>query len=517
MNRKNLYVFGLLLLNLALPALVPAQNLILDGGFDSGTMVRGLALKGTSAYGQWAGVHGEYGWTIVETGSNKVLSACGKGFAREKQWLNQSKLIFQEVSGKSMLPGSYTLKFKCQCASSLLTVGHMEVSVAQRTEGPAEIIVHIEKPDDKKPKGYNILKEQSLLTGQPTEITGPGMWRTVEIPFEVPAGGKSLLVMFYGMVDTGSFRIDDVSLTRKGGSPVPPEKTAVSYNIVEKLLEKPVAPATAAVVTPKQASAPVTPKQASAPVTPKQAPAPVTATPAPVKAPVPVVVAALQPAPVPVPVEKPVPTPMVVEKPAPAAVPAPVPVTVTAAPLPRPVPVPVRPPVENLILSGDFSGASLALPTATGDTTAELSGRWLRSVTSPWEISPYGGNMGSYARAAASRETSLLLYVASDAKRSAGSYLLNFDYILADPSDVLGVKVFVSDRDITIGTDGGNFRMNNPQRPADMVILPTSASWIKYSMPVELGSGYNYIYVLFTGSGIGNTGIDNISLSPRRR
>lgn len=459
MNRKTFYTFGLLLIGIISPSSLLAQNLILDGGFDSGTLVRGLALKGASAYGQWVGVYGEYGWTFVETGSNKVLSACGKGFAREKQWLNQGKRIFQEVSGKSILPGSYTLKFRCQCASSLLAVGHMDVSVAQRTEEPpAEIIVHIEKSEDKDLKGCNILKEQSLLTGQQSEITGMETWRTVEIPFEVPVGGKSLLVAFSGMVDTGSFRIDDVSLTRKGGSPVPPEKTAVNYNIVMKPLEKPVAPVAAASA-------------------PKPAPVPA-ATPAPAVAAAPVAV---------------------------------------AAPLPCPVPVPVHPPVDNLILSGDFSAASLALPAASGDTTAELSGRWIRSAVSPWEISPYGGNLGPYVRAAASREASRLLYVASDVKRSKGNYQLRFDYILTNPSDVLGVKVFVSDRDITIGTDGGDFRMNGSQLSADMTLLPAGASWAAYSLPVELGSGYNYIYVLFTGSGAGNTGIDNVSLSPRRR
>ena len=198
----------------------------------------------------------------------------------------------------------------------------------------------------------------------------------------------------------------------------------------------------------------------------------------------------------------------------PTSVPEPV---VVAPAVPRPVLVPVRPPVDNLILSGDFSGTALALPTAAGDTTAELSGRWIRSVNSAWEISPVGGNLGPYVRAAASRDAGRLLYVASDAKRSKGSYVLRFDYILTDPSDVLGVKVFVSDSDITIGTDGGNFRMNNSQRPNDVVMLPSGASWVTYYLPVELGSGYNYVYVLFVGSGAGNTGIDNVSLVPQRR
>jgi len=184
---------------------------------------------------------------------------------------------------------------------------------------------------------------------------------------------------------------------------------------------------------------------------------------------------------------------------------------------PRPVFAPVRPPVSNLILSGDFSGAALALPTTAGDTTAELSGRWIRSSTSAWEIFPSGGNLGPYVRAAASREAGRLLYVVNDEKRSTGSYVLRFDYILTDAADVLGVKVFVSDSDIAIGTDGGNFRMNSTQRPDDMIILSAGATWVTYYLPVELGKGYNNIYVLFVGSGAANTGIDNISLSPQRR
>jgi hypothetical protein len=172
--------------------------------------------------------------------------------------------------------------------------------------------------------------------------------------------------------------------------------------------------------------------------------------------------------------------------------------------------------VNNLILSGDFSGAALALPTVAGDTTAELSGRWIRSSTSAWEIFPSGGNLGPYVRAAASREAGRLLYVVNDGKRSAGSYVLRFDYILAAATDVLGVKVFVSDSDIAVGTDGGNFRMNSTQRPDDMIMLPAGAAWVTYYLPVELGSGYNNIYVLFVGNGSVNTGIDNVSLSPQR-
>jgi uncharacterized protein YraI len=183
---------------------------------------------------------------------------------------------------------------------------------------------------------------------------------------------------------------------------------------------------------------------------------------------------------------------------------------------PRSVVVPVRPPVNNLILSGDFSGAALALPTVAGDTTAELSGRWIRSSTSAWEIFPSGGNLGPYVRAAASRDAGRLLYVVNDGRRSAGSYVLRFDYILAAATDVLGVKVFVSDSDIAVGTDGGNFRMNSTQRPDDMIMLPAGAAWVTYYLPVELGSGYNNIYVLFVGNGSVNTGIDNVSLSPQR-
>lgn len=192
------------------------------------------------------------------------------------------------------------------------------------------------------------------------------------------------------------------------------------------------------------------------------------------------------------------------------------PVSAPVAP-PRSVFVPVRPSVSNLILSGDFSGAALALPTTAGDTTAELSGRWIRSNTSAWEIFPSGGNLGPYVRAAASREAGRLLYVVNDEKRSTGSYVLRFDYILIDAADILGVKVFVSDSDIAIGTDGGNFRMNSPQCPDDMVMLSAGATWVTCYLPVELGNGYNNIYVLFVGSGSSNTGIDNVSLSPQRR
>jgi len=208
-------------------------------------------------------------------------------------------------------------------------------------------------------------------------------------------------------------------------------------------------------------------------------------------------------------------------RPAPVASrPAPVQAPAPAAQPPvvsRPPPEPVRPPIDNLILSGDFSETSLALPTVSGNSTSELSGRWLRPSSSAWDIMPQGGNLGPYARVSARGEPARLLYVVHDGKRSTGSYLLRFDYLLTDPADELGVKVFVTEADTKVGSDGGDFRMNSTQRPADMVLLKPARSWTTFSLPVELGSGYNCIYVLFTGTGAGSTGIDNVSLSPRSR
>jgi hypothetical protein len=222
---------------------------------------------------------------------------------------------------------------------------------------------------------------------------------------------------------------------------------------------------------------------------------------------------------VPAPVQKPVAAPVQVAVPA-AAVSkfAGAPATTVSAVTDRPVvQTVVRPPVDNLVLNGDFSEMALAIPFSGGNSTMELSGRWLCSSGAAWAISPKGGNLGAYVRAPASAEPARLLYLAGDGKRSTGRYVLRFDYIRTGPSDELGVKVFVSDRDITIGTDGGDFHMNSSQRPADMVSLPGNAAWATYYLPVELSGGYNYIYVLFIGSGAGNTGVDNVMLSPVRR
>jgi hypothetical protein len=174
----------------------------------------------------------------------------------------------------------------------------------------------------------------------------------------------------------------------------------------------------------------------------------------------------------------------------------------------------VCPPIDNLILNGDFSSTALALPSIKGNSTRELSGHWLRSSQSSWELLPHGGNFGAYVRAPAYHAPCRLLYLATDSGRSTGSYVLQFDYVLKKSTDTLGVKVFVSDRDVSVGTGGGDFMMDAHSEMRDLIMLPVSPIWATYRVPVELGNGYDNIYVLFCGTGMEHTGIDNVSLSP---
>jgi uncharacterized protein YgiM (DUF1202 family) len=178
---------------------------------------------------------------------------------------------------------------------------------------------------------------------------------------------------------------------------------------------------------------------------------------------------------------------------------------------------PIRPPVDNLVLNGTFSSTAFALPESNGSRTDNLSGRWVRSSKTPWTLSPTGGNLGAYARALNTLHPVRLLYLARDDKRSKGKYVLQFDYVLTHPKDTLAVKVFVSDSDILVGTVGGDFRMNDTEKFPDMIELPSVPDWTSHSVAVELGEGYNFVYVLFYGTGAGNTGLDNVNLFPQRR
>jgi len=470
MNRKTFSMLGLLLASLAVPSLLSAQNLIQNGSFaETVTQKKAYSVDLMSNVNDWIFVSGEWGWSQIAAEGQNFMSVAGPSYSPDGM---AAKGLVQCVPDMRKTKGRCTLRFN-YFLSKVLAKGQEGCSIKVNVfgfngakmpnvnlHGPLEVV-----------SGVTPLARLNLA-----EAGAKDSWTSCALDVDTGSGYDYILVEFYGTGKTGGAGVDDVAFYSKSGS------------------------------APKAAPLP-----ASVPKVTAAGPAPVVAaSPAP---------AVPKPAPVAAPVVKPAPAPVAVKAPAPqpVAVPVPAPITVTASPAPRPVPVPVRPPVDNLVLNGDFSTASLALPTTTGDTTAELSGRWLRSVSSPWEISPYGGNLGPYVRAAASREGSRLLYVANDAKRSQGRYLLHFDYLITDPSDVLGVKVFVSDRDITVGTDGGDFRMNNTQRPGDLVMLPAAAGWTAYHLPVELGNGYNYVYVLFMGSGNGNTGIDNVSLSPQRR
>ncbi len=192
-------------------------------------------------------------------------------------------------------------------------------------------------------------------------------------------------------------------------------------------------------------------------------------------------------------------------------------VPVFTPPVSRPAPVVLGPVVTTpeLIRAGDFSTASLALVAAEGSLSSELSTCWLRSKSHPWKIMDTGGNLGAHARvSSAGSQPSRMLYVVRNDKAAKGGYRLTFDYVLTDPSDALGVTVFAMDKDLRVGASSGAIHMDKGMQ-AGMTKMPVSSRWKTGTLSVNLGDGYNYVYVLFAGTGMaGYTGVDNVFLMP---
>jgi len=160
-----------------------------------------------------------------------------------------------------------------------------------------------------------------------------------------------------------------------------------------------------------------------------------------------------------------------------------------------------------------FSGISFVVPDRMGMPASRLSGRWIRSAGINWEIVKTDGQKNVFAKVKSSRP-SKLLYVISDKKKRKGRSRLSFDFIKTRSKDLLGMKLFATDEDVKIGQNTGQLLMGEETIPSDLEILPSAYSWDTRTLTVDLGDGYNYIYVLFMGTGLGTTGLDNVRFVP---
>jgi hypothetical protein len=470
MNRKQMMVSGWLLM---MPLLLWSENLIQNGSFSAEAVSCGssIHLLGSNE-GQWAYVSGVWGWKQASIQTQCFMTVSGSSYSQKGK---AEKGFVQAFEDNKTHVGSCSLRFIYYIKNARTTQqkgNYLRASVygAERERFPVKVNLH-------EPLAENSHFKR-LATQDLTDFGSKNAWTPFSMDVDLGPGYECIVVEFSGSGVSGEVGGDDVAFFSSNGRKPP-------VSVIPKLVPT---------FSKKDMQAAFRPLYGGSVVVIGDAPASSAKLVQPTRTTV--IASKVDPAP-----RKPVQKQIAVAQPAPA---------------PRPVFEPIRPPVENLVLNGDFSSTSLALPTALGNTTDELSGRWLRSATAPWEIVPYGGNLGPYVRATSTGDPARLLYVAKDDKRSKGSYALRFDYVKESAQDHLSVKVFVSDRDITVGTTGGNFRMNNTSLFSDMVDLPVSKGWKTYHVPVELGAGYNYVYVLFAGNNSGNTGLDNVTLSPVR-
>ncbi len=172
---------------------------------------------------------------------------------------------------------------------------------------------------------------------------------------------------------------------------------------------------------------------------------------------------------------------------------------------------------QELIRKGDFSKTTQTgcLEQTTGSSAAD--GAWVMSGKSPWSVLESGGNLGAYIQVDSEKTSpSRLLYVAHNRKKARGAHTLSFDYHQTDANDELGVIVFGMNKELSIGGDSGAIQMDKGVAPG-MTFVEVSKRWTQHTLPVNLGDGFEYIYILFAGRAQhGQTGIDNVSFQATR-
>jgi len=172
---------------------------------------------------------------------------------------------------------------------------------------------------------------------------------------------------------------------------------------------------------------------------------------------------------------------------------------------------------QEIVRKGDFSKIDQSTFYEKTTASSAVDGTWVSSVKHPWTVLESGGNLGAYVEVVSGETVaSRLLYVARNRKKATGAHTLSFDYHQTDSSDELGVIVFGVNKELSIGGDLGSIQMEKGDAPG-MTFVEPSKRWKEHVLPIDLGDGFEYIYILFAGRAEhGQTGLDNISFQPTR-
>ena len=170
---------------------------------------------------------------------------------------------------------------------------------------------------------------------------------------------------------------------------------------------------------------------------------------------------------------------------------------------------------QELVRKGDFSKTTQTASSKETIASSVVDGAWVLSAKNPWVVRESGGNLGAYIQVDSEKiSASRLLYVAHNRKNAKGAHTLSFDYHQTDSNDELGVIVFGMDKELSIGGDSGSIQLDKGVAPG-MTFVEVSKRWKQHTLPINLGDGFEYIYILFAGRAQhGQVGLDNVSFQP---
>lgn len=189
----------------------------------------------------------------------------------------------------------------------------------------------------------------------------------------------------------------------------------------------------------------------------------------------------------------------------------------------------IAPLAENLLLDSGFDLGPGKLPYPGQASTAEAGAGWIANGVPSRPFASVDGNGYGYPddalRVYGNARNVSIFQVINDQKATKGRGFLHFDVKLAspnteyrlfgyngEPSSVdprIGVRTV--DHPVDAGTPDGVLLSG------DFSAIPESATWREVAIPVDFGSGFDYLILVFSGDGSDtdvDARLDNVRLGP---
>ncbi len=189
----------------------------------------------------------------------------------------------------------------------------------------------------------------------------------------------------------------------------------------------------------------------------------------------------------------------------------------------------IAPLTENLLLDSAFDLGPGKLPYPGQASTAEAGAGWIANGVPSRPFASVDGNGYGYPddalRVYGDTRNVSIFQVINDQQATTGSGYLHFDVKLASPNTAyrlfgyngepsavdpkIGVRTV--DHPVDAGTSDGVLLSG------DFSAIPQSATWREVAIPVDFGSGFDYLVLVFSGDGSDtdvDARLDNVRLGP---